>query len=92
MGASLKNHPSRGIGLFPIPSSMKLEKGTNKMFYERRQGKMIEVDKHTSIKDLMKRGNQVFAVHRRFKTDLKLYIEKKLEPKPSPLNYLVRIR
>ncbi len=62
------------------------------MFYERINGKMAEVDKKTSIRELMKRGNQVFAVHKRFKTDLKLYIEKKLEPKPSPLNYLVRIR
>ncbi len=89
MDASLKRSQSRDTRLFHIPNFTQRRKI---MFFERIQGKMIEVDKKTSIKELMTRGNQLFAVHKRFKTDLKLYIEKKLEPKPSPLNYLVRIR
>ena len=62
------------------------------MFYERIGGKMVPLPKGTTVRELMASRHQLFAVHKRFKTDLKLYCDKKLEPKPSPLNYLVRIR
>ena len=62
------------------------------MFYERKGKQIVRVEKTLTVKDLLARGSQVFVTHHRYSKDLDQWRQGQLSPKPSPYNYLVRVR